>query len=161
MAINPNQNLNTPHTQAGFNELLASLGSGALAAFNNWVANMSLDWRTPNTEWFRANFPLVSQAVLERIAEGSAFVGGVSAASAQAILGGNLSVAPVPTVFENVTAALDPVPVIDQVTEVVKTISGDVAAVADDTVPEVKKNDTVLLVSAAILAGVLIYKFTR
>lgn len=83
---NPNQNLNTPRTQIGFLQMLGTLGPGAASAYSNWVANMQLSADTPQTQWFRDNFPLVANEVLKRIAEGSATVAGVPQSAASAIL---------------------------------------------------------------------------
>lgn len=158
MAINPNQTLNTARTQAGFEALLASLGVGASAAYNNWVANMRLDWRTPQTETFRREFPLVSQEVLSRIADGSAQVAGISASSAQTILGGNLSVPPA-AVVSNAAAAMES-PAVTLPPAVVEAIK-PVQDVVETALDKVEGMDVQTKAAILLAVGVVIYKLSK
>lgn len=72
MATNPTQRLDTPQTSTGFTQLLGSLGPGATAAYNNWLANEKMGGNPDVTAAFQRDFPLVAAEVFRRVQNGSA-----------------------------------------------------------------------------------------
>jgi hypothetical protein len=95
--INPNQNLNTPRTPQGFRDMLASLGPGGAAATSNFIALAQMSGGQVDAgsiSDYSFNFPLISQAVFSRIADGSSGLS-IPADAGRAWMAGRTYVAPV------------------------------------------------------------------